>query len=81
MSTLHGCMIQSRTGMSVEAGQNQAKDCDFSLHFNPQVKGHVKQVLEAKFCAHLGGGASLHRHVVADLQAVTMMSEKSGFAA
>jgi len=42
-------MIQSRTGMSVEAGQNQAKDCDFSLHFNPQVKGHVKQVLEAKF--------------------------------
>ena len=42
---------------------------------NPRVKGHLKYV-EAKFNAHLGGGASLHRHVVADLQAVSMMSEK-----
>jgi len=45
---------------------------------NPQVRGHVKQVLKPKFSAHLGDGASLHRHVVADLQAVSMMSEKQG---
>lgn len=67
--------------MSVEPLQNSSKDSDFSLHSRPCDKALVKQVLEAKFSAHLGGGASLHRHVVADLQAAVMMSEKSGFAA
>ncbi len=56
--------------MSVEPLQNSSNDSE--------VRGHVKQVLKPKFSAHLGDGASLHRHVVADLQAVSMMSEKQG---
>ncbi len=74
-------MIQSTTGKSAEPLQNSSKDSDFSLLLKPPGKGSCKASSGSKVCAHLGGGASLHRHVVTDLQAVIMMSEKSGFAA